>query len=87
MAVVKVWGRGQLTIPASLRKELLVDEETVLNVVKVGDALILTPKKLVGDTLAKKAQKAMEKTGLSLEDLLKDLEKQREQYNRERYGA
>ncbi len=87
MAVVKVWGRGQLTIPASLRKELLVDEETVLNVVKVGDALILTPKKLAGDTLAKKAQKEMEKAGLSLEDLLKDLEKQRERYNLERYGA
>lgn len=81
-----MWGRGQLTIPASLRKELRVDEETVLNVVKVGDALILTPKKLVGDTLAKKAQKAMEKAGLSLEDLLKDLEKQRERYNREHCG-
>lgn len=87
MAAVKVWGRGQLTIPASLRKELLMDEETVLNIVKVGDALILTPKKLAGDTLAKKAQKEMEKAGLSLEDLLKDLEKQRERYNRERYGA
>ena len=85
MAVVKVWGRGQLTIPASLRKELLLDEETVLNVVKVGDALILTPKKLVGDTLAKKAQKEMEKAGLSLEDLLKDLEKQRDRYNREHF--
>ena len=87
MAVVKVWGRGQLTIPASLRKELLLDEETVLNVVRVGDALTLTPKKLVGDTLAKKAQKEMEKAGLSLEDLLKDLEKQRERYNREHYGG
>ncbi len=87
MAVVKVWGRGQLTIPASLRKELLLDEETVLNVVTVGDALLLTPKKLVGDRLAKKAQKAMEKAGLSLEDLLKDLEKQRDRYNRERFGG
>ena len=87
MAVVKVWGRGQLTIPASLRKELLLDEETVLNVVTVGDALILTPKKLVGDRLAKKAQKEMEKAGLSLEDLLKDLEKQRECYNREHDGG
>ena len=39
MAAVKIWGRGQLTIPASLRKELRLDEETVLNVVTVGDAL------------------------------------------------
>jgi AbrB family looped-hinge helix DNA binding protein len=87
MAVVKVWGRGQLTIPASLRKELHLDEEAALNVVKVGEALILTPKKLLGDALAKKAQKEMEKADLSLEDLLEDLEKQRERYNRERYGG
>lgn len=87
MPVVKVWGRGQLTIPASLRKELHLDEETTLNVVKVGEALILTPKKIVGDALAKKAQREMKKAGLTLEDLLKDLERQRERYNRERYGA
>ena len=87
MAVVKVWGRGQLTIPATLRKELHLDEETTLNVVKVGDALILTPKKILGDALAKKAQREMKKADLTLKDLLKDLEKQRERYNRERYGA
>lgn len=87
MAVVKVWGRGQLTIPAALRKELRLDEEATLNVVKAGDALILTPKKLIGDAIAKKARKEMKKAGLGLEDLLKDLKKQRERYNRERYGG
>jgi bifunctional DNA-binding transcriptional regulator/antitoxin component of YhaV-PrlF toxin-antitoxin module len=80
-------GRGQVTIPAPLRKELRLDEEMTLNVVKVGDALILTPKKLIGDTLAKKARKEMKRAGLGLDDLLKDLEKQRERYNRERYGG
>ncbi len=87
MAIVKVWGRGQLTIPASLRKELHLDEEATLNVIKVGEALILTPKKIIGDALAKKAHRVMKKAGLSLEDLLKDLEKQRGRYNRERYGT
>ncbi len=87
MAVVKVWGRGQLTIPASLRKELRLDEETTLSVVKAGDALVLTPKKLIGDAVAKKAAQELKKAGLTLEDLLRDLEKQRRRYNRERYGA
>jgi bifunctional DNA-binding transcriptional regulator/antitoxin component of YhaV-PrlF toxin-antitoxin module len=87
MAAVKVWGRGQLTIPASLRKELHLGEEATLNIVKVGGVLLLTPQKLLGDAVAKKAQKEMEKAGLSLEDLLKDLEKQRQRYNRERYGG
>ncbi|MEW6683485.1 MAG: AbrB/MazE/SpoVT family DNA-binding domain-containing protein [Nitrospirota bacterium] len=87
MAVVKVWGRGQLTIPASLRKELRLDEETTLSVVRAGDALVLTPKKLIGDAVAKKAARELKKEGLTLEDLLRDLEKQRRRYNRERYGG
>ena len=87
MAVTKLWGRGQLTIPAALRKELHLDKETTLNVVKVGDVLILTPRKLIGDRIAQSAQKEMKKAGLTLEDLLKDLEKQRERYNREQYGG
>lgn len=87
MAVVKVWGRGQLTIPASLRKELHLNEETTLSIVKVGDALVLTPKKLTSDKLAKKAEKELKKSRLSLNDLLKDLEKQRSRYYKETYGG
>jgi bifunctional DNA-binding transcriptional regulator/antitoxin component of YhaV-PrlF toxin-antitoxin module len=87
MAVVKVWGRGQLTIPASLRKELRLDEDTTLSIVKAGEALVLTPKKLIGDAVAKKAAREMKKAGLTLDDLLRDLEKQRRRYNRERYGG
>ena len=49
--------------------------------------LILTPRKLIGDRIAQAAQKEMKKAGLTLEDLLKDLEKQRERYNREQYGG
>lgn len=36
MPTIKVLARGQLTIPAALRKELHLEEETVLNVIKVG---------------------------------------------------
>ncbi len=87
MATTKIWGRGQLTIPASLRKELNLEKETVLYIFKVGGSLLLTPKKLVGDSVAKAAQKEMKKAGLSLDDLLKDLEKQRRNYDRERHGG
>lgn len=87
MPTVKVWGRGQLTIPASIRKELHLQEETTLTIVKVGDVLVLTPRRLVGDTVAKKAARAMTKAGLRLQDLLADLERQRDRYNRERYGS
>ncbi|MGH7232446.1 MAG: AbrB/MazE/SpoVT family DNA-binding domain-containing protein [Nitrospiraceae bacterium] len=87
MPTVKVWGRGQLTIPASIRKELHLEEDASLTVVKVGDVLLLTPRKLIGDTIAKKAARAMKQVGLKLDDLLADLKKQRERYSRERNGA
>ncbi|MDE3034558.1 MAG: AbrB/MazE/SpoVT family DNA-binding domain-containing protein [Nitrospirota bacterium] len=87
MPTVKVRGRGQLTIPASLRKDLKLDDDAALTVVKVGDVLLLTPRKLIGDAVAKKAARAMKQAGLKLDDLLADLSKQRERYTRERYGA
>lgn len=87
MPSVKVRGRGQVTIPASIRKELDLGDDATLSVVKVGEVLVLTPRKLIGDAVAKKAARAMKKAGLRLEDLLTDLDKQRDRYNRERYGS
>jgi bifunctional DNA-binding transcriptional regulator/antitoxin component of YhaV-PrlF toxin-antitoxin module len=87
MPTVKVRGRGQLTIPASLRKDLNLDDDAALTVVKVGDVLLLTPSKLIGDAVAKKASRAMKQSGLKLDDLLADLNTQRERYNRERDGG
>lgn len=87
MALVKVRARGQLTIPAALRKDLHIEDEAPLTIVKVGEALLLTPQTLKVDAVAKKALREMKKAGLSLEDLLADLDRQRTRYNRERYGA
>ncbi len=55
-----------------------------MSIVKVGDVLILTPRKLIGDAVAKKAARAMKRGGLRLEDLFADLDKQRTRYNRGR---
>ena len=87
MALVKVWGKGQLTIPASIRKELNLKEETPLTLVKVGNVILMTPKVLQVDALAKKARKEMKKAGLTVDDILDDLDLQRDRYNKDRYGA
>lgn len=87
MATVRLRGRGQVTIPATIRKELNLDDEAMLTIVKVGDVVVLTPRQLIGDAIAKKAARAMKKAGLRLEDLLADLDRQRDRYNRERYGS
>ena len=86
MAQTKLWGRGQLTIPVNLRRELEMDEEEILQITRVGKSLLLTPKKLLGDGLAKKIEREMKREGLSLEDLLTELKQERARYNHEKYG-
>jgi bifunctional DNA-binding transcriptional regulator/antitoxin component of YhaV-PrlF toxin-antitoxin module len=86
MTQTKIWGRGQITIPVRLRRELRLDDEQALEVFRVGKSLVLTPKKLLGDSLAHQVEKEMKKEGLSLEALLSDLRKERARYRRERNG-
>lgn len=87
MAVVKVRGRGQVTIPLSLRKDLHLDEEATLTVVKAGNVLLMTPRSLQVDRLASEAQRELKKRGLRIDDVLDDLKRQRTRYNKDRYGA
>ena len=84
---VKLWGRGQLTIPKEIRNALKLDEEQQLSVFVVGRCLVLTPKRLLGPALAKEVERSMKAKGLSLEDLLRDLKEERRRYNREQYGG
>jgi bifunctional DNA-binding transcriptional regulator/antitoxin component of YhaV-PrlF toxin-antitoxin module len=83
---VKLWGRGQLTIPKEVRQALKLDGENQLSVFVVGRCLVLTPKRLLGPSLAKDVEKAMKAKGLSLDDLLRDLKAERQRYNREQHG-
>ena len=84
---VKLWGRGQLTIPKDVRRAMKLDQEDQLSVFVVGRCLVLTPKRLLGPTLAKEVARSMKAKGLGLEDLLRDLKTERRRYNQERYGG
>lgn len=84
---VKLWGRGQLTIPKEVRRALKLEGENQLSIFVVGRCLVLTPKRLLGPALAKEVERSMKAKGLSLEDLLRELKQERRRYNRERYGS
>lgn len=83
---VKVWGRGQLTIPKAMREALHLEGESHLSAFVVGSCLVLTPKRLLRASLARDIQRSMKAQGLTLDDLLIELKKQRRRYNREVYG-
>lgn len=86
MPVVKMRERGQLTIPYEYRKELGLGKEDMLNVLKIGDVLILVPRQLAGDVVSGKIEAATKKKGLTLDNLLKNLREQRKRYSRETYA-
>jgi AbrB family looped-hinge helix DNA binding protein len=84
---VKLWGRGQLTIPKDVRQALKLEEEDQLNVFVVGRCMVLTPKRLQRASVTKKIEKSLKAEGLSLEDLLESLKEERRRYNKEQYGG
>lgn len=84
---VKLWGRGQLTIPKEIRQAMKLDQEDHLSVFVVGRCLVLTPKRLLGPALAKEIARSMKAKGLSLEDVLRDLKVERQRYNQEHDGG
>ena len=78
--VTRLRRRGQLTIPQDIREALSLDERASLNIFRVGEALILTPKPLQRETVARAAEKEMKQKGLALKDLIADLRAQRKRY-------
>ena len=70
----------------SFRKELGLEEESILSLVKVGSSLLLTSKRLQGDVLAGKMEARLKKKKLSLDDVLEDLKVERRRYNKDVHG-
>lgn len=75
---LRLRARGQITLPQDLRRELELEEDSSLSVIKVGKALLLTPAPSRRAALARSFQAAMAEEGLSLRDLLDELRAQRE---------
>lgn len=81
--LVKLWGRGQLTIPKEVRRALHLEDESQLSVFLVGRCLLLTPKKLERFSLAREVERSMKSQKISMGSLLKTLKEQRRRYNKE----
>jgi AbrB family looped-hinge helix DNA binding protein len=78
--------RGQLTIPAEIRRRMGVEEGDVFSLIQLGDTLVATRKKLVAPEVAAAIEGLMREQGVTPADLLEGVESQREAYVREKYG-
>lgn len=83
---IQIRGRGQFTIPAEIRREMGIKDRDIFSLMRLGDTLIATRKRLVVPEIARAIEAIMQEEGVTLEDLLDGLEKQREIYVKEKYG-
>jgi len=82
----EIKARGQLTIPKKIREASHLEEGEVVSIIPVGDSIIVTPKRLELDEARRQFKKILKGSGLSLVELLKGLEEERETVYREKYG-
>jgi AbrB family looped-hinge helix DNA binding protein len=70
---VRVWSKGQFTIPADIRERMGIKEDTMLEVFQVGRAIVITPEKMLVKELAFSVRDEMEKYDMNLNELLNGL--------------
>jgi AbrB family looped-hinge helix DNA binding protein len=75
---VRIRDRGQITIPQAVRENLAARSGDMLTLVQIGDAYVLTRKELQIPKLADKIAAEMERSGITLADLLEGLEEERQ---------
>lgn len=77
---VRVWSKGQFTIPADIRDTLGIKEDTILEVFQAGKAIVATPERMLVKELASYVHEATEEYGLDLEKLLNGLRAGKHKY-------
>ncbi len=75
--VTRMREKGQITIPANIREALHLSSDSVLSITRVGDGILLTPKPSVFESVSAKFSKAAKAKEITLDNLLKDLKKNR----------
>lgn len=70
---VRMRERGQFTVPADIRERLGFKEDSMLQVLSIGRAMVVIPEETVVNELARQVEYAMNKEDLNLEELLLSL--------------
>jgi AbrB family looped-hinge helix DNA binding protein len=86
-ATVQVRQRGALTLPAKVRERYNIQPGDTFSLVDFDGILVLAPMAPLVPELAREIERARLEAGLSVEEMLKDLRRQRERYVTEKYGS
>lgn len=67
---IRVWERGQITIPRNLRKELEIKQDDILYAEIIGQGIFLKPKESAIYEIQKKGEELLRQKGLTIKDIL-----------------
>lgn len=84
---IQIQQRGTLSFPSELRTKYKLNEGDTLTLLDLDGIFLLTPKPSLVSKLADKIEQLRQKKGLSIEDLIEGLDRQRQRYYEEKYGA
>jgi bifunctional DNA-binding transcriptional regulator/antitoxin component of YhaV-PrlF toxin-antitoxin module len=80
-----VTSKGQVTLSASARKRLGIEQGTTLVEVVVGNCLVLLPQNTIMHQLRTEAAEAIRRAGVTPEDIIAEADRLREERLSERY--
>lgn len=66
---MRVWDKGQITIPNQFRKDLNLGDGAVVYLERFGDGLLLRPKESAIMAIQKRGEELMRAKGLSIEKI------------------
>jgi AbrB family looped-hinge helix DNA binding protein len=79
-ATIQVRQRGTVTLPSGLREKYGIREGDTFRVIDLDGIFVLTPMTPMVPELAREIEKARLEVGLSIDELLRTLREQRENY-------
>lgn len=85
-ASIRVRRRGQIALPARLRKKYRIRDGDMLRLIDLDDTLVLTPMTPTVAELAREIEQARVEAGVSMDELLAGLREERESLYQETYG-
>lgn len=84
---IQVRKRGVVTLPAELRRKYDIQEGDTFRLIDLDGIFVLTPMVPMVPELAREIERLRLEAGLSTEELLEGLRKERERYYEETYAA
>jgi len=84
---VRVRRRGVLTLPAELRQKYGIEEGDTFRLVDLDGIFVITPLVPMVPELAREIERLRVEAGLSIEELLENLRRERERYYHEHYAT